>query len=437
LPGYARWWLAEVRGMLPETLSGWFAGDSAKTDIGIDDTGLHLVRLEGGRARVIQTIAKTELGTHPMVRELIATERDRVRLVLASSDSQALVRTLTLPAAIEENLKEAISFEIDRVTPFKAEQVYFAAQVVSRDAQRETIDVELAVAPKARADALIATAREAGLSVGEMIVEPAAVGARVVDLLPVSMKPAAKWGQRTRWNLVLLALAVVLALIAVLLPVWQKRERVIALIPLVEKAGAEFAVNRKVYDEYAKLAGEYNHIATKKHGAQPALALIEEVTRMSPDTTFVQTFELKTSGKTRELTMMGEAASASKVIESLEQSPLFQNATQRAQTTRGSQPNTERFHIATEVKPRPIPTAVLIEASAPVVSVPPAPPTTPAPVATVTPPPPPVEAKNGGSDSKAAPPRAETLPAGQALPAHAVAGTPVPPPSPPPVKAKP
>jgi hypothetical protein len=91
------------------------------------------------------------------------------------------------------------------------------------------------------------------------------------------------------------------------------------------------------------------------------MAVIEEITRMSPDTTFTQTLDLKATGKVRELVIMGEAASASKVIESLEQSPLFQNASQRSQTTRGSQPNSERYHISTEIKPRPVPAAVLAE----------------------------------------------------------------------------
>lgn len=348
--------------MLPATVAGWFSGDRALTDIGLDDAGLHMVRIEQGRARIVQSIALAEVGTSPVLRELVAGERERVRLVLTRG--QVLVRTLTLPAAIEENLVEAIGFEIDRVTPFKADQVHYSARVVARDAQKETLDVLLCVVPRARLDALMGAARQGALSVVEAGAEPALTGGAFIDLLPATMKPAGKWGQVTRINLALGTVAAALLLLAVLLPVWQKRERVITLIPMVDKASTEFATNRKIYDEYARLAGEYNYIANKKHAVRPVLAVIEEVSRISPDTTFVQTMELKSGGKVRELVMMGEAASASKVIESLEQSALFQNAIQRSQTTRGSQPNTERYHVSTEVKPRPVPVAMLADQDA-------------------------------------------------------------------------
>ncbi len=399
--GYARWWVDELRALLPSWMTAWFAGDGALVDIGADDTSLHVMNLNQGRARITQSIPRAELSTHPVLRDLVAKEQDRVRLLL--TQGQVLVRTLTLPAAIEENLVEAIGFEIDRVTPFKADQVYYAAKVSSRDAQKETVDVLLAVLPRARLEPLMSAARQAGLSVVEAGAEPGLTGGQFIDLLPAGMKPARKWGQMTRINLALAAAAAVLLLLALLLPVWQKRERVIALIPMVDKTASEFATNRKIYDDYARLAGEFNYIATRKHALQPVMAVIEEVTRMSPDTTFTQSLELKSSGKVRELVMMGEAASASRVIESLEQSPLFQNASQKSQTTRGSQSNTERFHVATEVKPRPVPAAMLVELE----TVPTAP---PSPSPAVSLPVPAIETKAGAPELKAVPGAGTTMP---------------------------
>ncbi|MBL8519167.1 MAG: hypothetical protein JNK75_00715 [Betaproteobacteria bacterium] len=424
LGAYARWWLDELRGLLPATVAGWFAGDGALTDVGIDDQSVRLLRIERGQVSTVQSVARAELGTSPVLRGIVANEQERVRLVL--STGQVLVRTLSLPSAIEENLAEAIGFEIDRVTPFKADQVHHAACVVGRDAQQDTIEVLLVVAQRARLDAWLAGLRQGGLAVVEAGAEPALTRGLFIDLLPAAMKPDRRWSQMTRINLALAAVAGALLLLALLLPIWQKRERVIALIPMVDKAESEFAANRKVYDDYARLAGEYNHIATRKHAAQPVLAVIEEVTRISPDTTFTQTMELKSTGKVRELVMMGEAASASKVIESLEQSPLFQNATQRAQTTRGSQANTERYHVSTEVKPRPVPAAVLaaLEPVAPAVL--PAEAVNVVPPAATTPPesrPPTADAKAGNAGTPAtgsAPPVAAGPPISNPNPANGV-----------------
>ena len=52
----------------------------------------------------------------------------------ASRTDEALVRRVTMPAATEENLRQVLGFEMDRLTPFRADDVYFDYRVVSRDA---------------------------------------------------------------------------------------------------------------------------------------------------------------------------------------------------------------------------------------------------------------------------------------------------------------
>ena len=59
-----------------------------------------------------------------------------------------LLKAINLPAAIEENLREVMGFELDRHTPFMASQVYYDVKLQRRDAQRETIEVLLAVAAR-------------------------------------------------------------------------------------------------------------------------------------------------------------------------------------------------------------------------------------------------------------------------------------------------
>jgi general secretion pathway protein L len=271
-----------------------------------------------------------------------------------------LQKTLTLPAAIEENLREVMGFELDRHTPFVSSQAYYDVKLQRRDPQRETIDVLLAVAARAVVDPLLASLRQAGLSVDGITVAATESSGQAIELLPMVDKPARKWGNLLRLNLALLAVALLLGLVALLLPIWQKREAVIALNPLVIKAGADYEINQRVHDEYTKLANEYNYITGKKQGMYPSLAVLEELTKISPDTTVVQNLDLKSNGKIREVTLIGEALASSKVIEVLEQSPLFQNASQRSQTQRGSLGTNERFHIATELKLKALPAATIL-----------------------------------------------------------------------------
>ena len=357
------WWLDELRAMIPPVAMGWLVGDVAVTDVTLSKTEIALLRHESGKHVSSAPIPIADMLTSPVLREMRTSGNDQVRLLL--QHDQVLVKTLTLPAAIEENLREAIGFELDRHTPFKPDQVYYDVSVVSRDPQRESIAVTLAAAARSIVDPLVATLRNAGFAVVAIGILGDTYGAQMPELLPAAEKPARKWGNLVRLNLALLALTAIFALIALLLPIWQKREKVVALNPVMAKTNTEYTSTLQIQDEFTRLANEYNYIAGRKHTAQPALVVLEEFSRISPDTTWVQSLDLKTSGKTRELTLIGEAQTASRVIESLEQSALFQNATQRSPTQRGSQPNTERYHVATELKPKLAPAAVAVEALAP------------------------------------------------------------------------
>ena len=358
-----RWWAAELRTMVPPVAMGWIVGDVAVADITVSKSEVATLRNESGKLVPSMAIPLAEVSTSTVLREMRNSGNDQLRLLL--QHDQVLVKTLTLPAAIEENLREAIGFELDRHTPFKPDQVYYDVSVVSRDPQRESIAVTLVAAARSIVDPLVATLRNAGFAVVAIGILGNTHGAQMPELLPAAEKPARKWGNLVRLNLALLALTAVFALIALLLPIWQKREIVVALNPVMAKTNTEYTSTVQIQDEFTRLANEYNYIAGRKHTAQPALVVLEELSRISPDTTWVQSLDLKTSGKTRELTLIGEAQTASRVIESLEQSALFQNATQRSPTQRGSQPNTERYHVATELKPKLAPAAVAVEALAP------------------------------------------------------------------------
>ncbi|MEO8101070.1 MAG: PilN domain-containing protein [Betaproteobacteria bacterium] len=400
LSEFWQWWTDELRALVPARLLSWVVGDVAVTDLIVDAQAITLVRRESGKLMPTARIPLGEVATHPLLRELRAQGQAQVRVLLGAD--QVLQKILSLPAAIEENLREVMGFELDRHTPFVSSQAYFDVKLLRRDPQRDTIEVLLAVAARAVIDPLLVSVRQAGLSVDGITVAGRESEAQPIELLPANDKPARKWGNLPRLNLALLGVAILLGLLALLLPIWQKREAVIALNPLVGRANADFEVSRRIHDEYTKLANEYNYITGKKQGMHASLAILEELTRISPDTTVVQNLDLKSNGKTREVTLIGEALSASKVIEVLEQSPLFQNASQRSQTRKGSLGTNDWFHVATELKPKPLPAATILGAADPVVAAPPA---VTAPVATAPPvaPEAPAKTQGGGTPAPGAP----------------------------------
>ena len=357
-----RWWSNELLAMVPERFAS-MAGAGR----------VPLLAFRDGSAIVIEPRAvegrpedHADLGdldparAGAVVRALLeraGESRGRARLALAPHE--ALVRRVTMPAATEENLATVLGFEMDRLTPFRAEEVYYDHRVVGRDAAAGTIAVILAVARREIVDTRLAHARGLGVNVQGVAVreDPPRPGA------PLDVLPSAQRGERDRptERLVkqgLVAAAVLLLLAALFVPALRKRAEVHAIKPALDRAHIDAQATDALIRELDRQVADYNFLLARKHGTYPTLALIEEVTRLLPDNTWLQQMEIKAAGKAREVVVSGETASSSKLIEILEQSRMLQNAAPRGTVTRGTVPGSERFVIAAEARPRPQPEAV-------------------------------------------------------------------------------
>lgn len=432
--------------MVPDRLRMWFAGDSSVVDVAIDvgeqGASLVLVKPEGGGTRdaALRELKRVAIDSREPARlraridELLKGYGRDVRLVL--SPATVLRKRWSLPLATEEHLTDVVGFDMDRQTPFAAAQVYYGARVANRDPVREKIDVEVAVIPRSAIDGWLNDLRAAGLSVHGMVSADDVTAAHAsINMLPLTAKPEKRWSAMQRLNVGLLMAASLLALAAVVLPIWQKREIVKELMPLATKAGSEYAVTQRVTAEYGKLANEYNFMLAKKHGTYPVVQIVEDLSKAFPDSTWLQTFELKTQPKVKSVELTGEAASVSKVIETLEQTPMFQNTQQRTQTMRGTG-SAERFHLASDLKPRPLPEALTTESAAAALTkaagpnvLGPIPPSdggspvpasssasTPATASVTVPGAPPVSNNNGGAANGAAPSKVAPPPQSSATP---------------------
>lgn len=358
LASFWRWWTGELAAAMPERLSA-LRGGSRLPQVAFENGELVLVEPRsavGPETRVaFQTLDATRASAAARaLLERAGERRARARLLLGRQD--ALVRRVTMPAATEENLRQVLGFEMDRLTPFRADDVYFDYRVVGRDAAAATLAVQIAVARRDAVDGQLAALQTLGVSVqGVNVRDDLATTGAPLDLLP-SERRGEKESSRERVIRYVL-LGVVLALFASVLvwPLWRKREAVIALHPQVTRATQEAQATDTLAKELEKQVGDYNFLLGRKHGNLPALAFVEDVSRLLPDTTWVQQFDYKLAGKVREVQITGETPSSSKLIELLEQSQLLRNAQTRGTVTRGSLPGTERFMIAAEVRPRTTP----------------------------------------------------------------------------------
>jgi general secretion pathway protein L len=381
------------------------------------------------------------------------------RIVVALAAGHVLRKTITLPAAIEDNLAQALTYDLDRHTPFKPDEVNFDAIIVGRDPAKKELRVDWAAALKTVVDQVRRRAESWGATV--VAVTPALptgavpLAGPMLNLLPGAGQ--AQTSSRRRWEiwgpLALIAAAVIFA---TALPLWQKRGYAIALLQQAGQARAQADASGALRDELERLAGDYNFALQKKYAFPTALQSIEDVTRLLPDDTWLTQFEMKSTPKGkephREILVRGESANAGRLISLLEESKLFEQAAPRSPTTKIQPGPGEIFDLGAQLKPLPPPQPLEFATpgegeAMPAAATAPAPPATtsapaPAAPATVTAAPAPAPAASSpapaaSAPAPAAPAPAPVAPAAKAAAAAAPADVPPPAAAPPAAKGAP
>jgi general secretion pathway protein L len=93
-------------------------------------------------------------------------------------------------------------------------------------------------------------------------------------------------------------------------------------------------------------------VLEKRQKTPAVIQVLEELTRVLPDDTWVQTLDIK--GK--ELQIQGETASSVRLIGLFEQSSVFKDSSFRSPLTKGQVSGTERYQLALQIRPPALPT---------------------------------------------------------------------------------
>jgi len=340
---FLRWWLGELASMAP----AWVRPTSA------DAKSFILVPLEQATAQYTR-----------------ADSADQRELALTLPSSRVMRKTLTLPLATEENLRQVLEFQMEQHTPFPAAKVYFGYWVTGRNFELGQLSVEFVATPREGVDAAIKALSGLALQVRAVFAADMLAAGNLVNLLPAGLgkAPSALRHGANPW---LAALVALLALAAVAMPLVIKREAVVQLLPWVEKGKKAAETVDTLRRELVARVDKHNYLLEKRQSAPTVIQALEELTRVLPDDTWVQTLDIK--GK--ELQIQGETASSVRLIGLFEQSSMFREASFRSPLTKGQSSGTERYQLALQIRPvaavAPIATpaasaAVATPASAPV-----------------------------------------------------------------------
>ena len=350
---FLHWWGHELLGVLPAGLRRLVARERSRLMLDLDGAEVHLRLAVGeGEIRDLGRIRLDERDAEVQVKGLLGGPAGRVEeIVVRLPDPQVLRKMVVMPAATAENLREVLAFEMDRHTPFKAEQVHYDFRIVATDPDRRNLRVELAVVPRKRLDDLVGRLAEVGLvpdRVGVVDGDDVSSAGRT-RARPLNLLPADRRGQRTGgggWLLTVLGIVVVgLAGVAVALPLVQKERLLAELRRDVAAAQAEAHSAETLQSELEKSIAEVTFLARKKGELPAVIDVVEELTRILPDDSWLSRLELR--GET--VKIQGESPASSALVPVIEDSPMFHDASFAAPVTQNPKSGAERFVITTQL----------------------------------------------------------------------------------------
>jgi len=339
---YWTWWIGQLTALLPGQVQATIKQQHQCLYIEISGPDFVVRTQIGSRSQELGTFARN--AEDYIKFELPNTPSEIVLIIPAD---KVLIKELTLPLATEENLREALSFQIDRQTPFSVDQVCYDCEVTSRDTRIQNLSVNLIVAPRDVTNELLACLAKNGLSPDRV----SALGRNSDRVLPVNLLPPGRqqnrWrGIRRRRSLLLVSASVVLLLIALTIPVMRRQQAINSLEPQLEQAIETAKGGTQLRRQVDELVAASEYLRNKKQTELLVMRVMDEVTRLLPDNTSVSRLDIDSE----EIQVQGQSSTSAALIPRLEASPIFQNVRFRSPVMQIGATPEERFHLSADLE---------------------------------------------------------------------------------------
>ncbi len=353
---FFRWWLRELDFLVPEKIRQLVSEKQGCIIVRPEDGRLVLTYLpnvrDGAAKGPAETLAILERnGSGVEQYKTLRGKDDRLAkadLILRLTGREAVQKELAFPAAVKENLSQVVAYELDRYTPFKAEQVYFAVKPLAGESEPGQIRVMLVLTPRETLDALYEDIKAMGMSPLFVDYEgtPNDLEQRYdgYNLLPERLRE--KTANTPRMIYAGLVAAVFLLLGAVLaLPVWFESRTVNALQEKIDAIDKDAKGVKALQLEIDAMINETQLLIAEKNAVPAIVDMLNTLSGLIKDDTWLAYAQYSDG----HLQIQGESPAASALIGVLEDSPLFSNVRFVSPVTQDKTTKQERFQITADV----------------------------------------------------------------------------------------
>ena len=246
-------------------------------------------------------------------------------------------RQLSLPSQARSNLRQVLGYEMDRLTPFNPDQIFYDFHLVGEGEKGDRLSLELVLCRREVVQPWLERMRAAGAPVDRLTWPGAWPSA---NLLPDALRPRRR-GHLLGLNTFLSLLALVLISAVLITPIWQKTQLVAAQNKELGRLRGQAAEVNSLREAIESAHKGSIAVLERKSNQIAMIDLLRELTDRLPDGTWVENLEFQGT----EVQIRGESTQSAALIGLLENAPDFSGVTFRSPVTQGRNDQGERFHI--------------------------------------------------------------------------------------------
>lgn len=354
---FLRWWQEELVSLLPARLRRQLQYREHQLVCSFSSSTVQIVDCHRGAVQRSVELTPDEQG------RLSAEQHEQLAGVSCQGGEQVAIRlpqeqvlslSFSLPREAESNLDEVLGYELGRHAPFKIEQVYYGYTILERHNGERKIWLAVSVVPRKQVEPLLAQVREWGLRPVAVTADDARAGEAAspcarggVNLLPQHERGSAR-GSVNRAVKLLLLLALLLTSALAGYPLVLQVLHIDELQRQVAIVKRDAVSVQSMQQEMESMAAEAAFVDDRKHQYPEVLDILDTLTRLLPDDTWLERFEMKGE----RIRIQGMSADASQLIELLENSPLMQKVSFDSPIVKDQRIDRFRFQIVAELVSR-------------------------------------------------------------------------------------
>lgn len=338
LKQFMNWWGESLYRGLPSSMRGLFRASQPSLNLYMVNERLALSWQQDGKRRECgEYILDSGFDFARLAKK--ATRSRNYQLKLELDEKQALHLQHTFPEGVQENIKQVVGYQLDRITPFSLDTAYFDAKVAKHDKANKIVVADIYVSPKAHIEQYLAKLRALGvpeIKVISALAQPTdltqGLSTKAAAPMPASLVPF---------------YAFILVLIASLAaPILYKERRLGQIETAIASLQQQAAAQIEVRDQLLAAEETLSFIGEKRKTAPVMLDVVEHLSAEIPKHTWVERLEINGS----QVQIRGESEQALSLIDTLEISPYFEAVSFKSPVTRNANSGKDKFHLQANVE---------------------------------------------------------------------------------------